>query len=68
MHDYAIANLVYKEMPGIYHKIYYKKQGPYRITELFTNGTVQFQWEQVNEIINIRRLIPYFIEKSDCCL
>ena len=32
MHDYAVDDLVYAEIPVIYHKIYYKKQGLYRIT------------------------------------
>ena len=32
MHDYAIGDSVYVEMTGIYCKLYYKKQGPYRIT------------------------------------
>ena len=35
-----LANLVYVDMTGIYLKIYYKKYKPYRITEVFTNGTV----------------------------
>ena len=42
-HDYAIGNPVYVEMTVNYQKIYCKKQGPYIITELCTNGTVQFQ-------------------------
>ena len=47
-HDYAIGNLVYVKMTGIYHKIDSKKQGPYRITEVFTNSTVLFQWGKLN--------------------
>ena len=38
--DYAIDNLVYMEETGIYHKLGYKKQGPYIINEVSTNGTV----------------------------
>ena len=38
--DYAIGNLVYLEMTGIYHKLDYKKQVTYIITEVFTNGKV----------------------------
>ena len=57
-HDYAIGNLVYVEMTSIYRKIDYKKQGPYIITEVFTNGIVKFQQGQVNKKINIRRLKP----------
>ena len=39
-HDHAVGNRVYVEMTGIYRKIDCKKQGPYRITEVFTHGTV----------------------------
>ena len=59
MHDYAIGDQVYVGMAGIYHKLDYKKQGPYRITELFSNGTVQIKQRQVNGHINIRRLKPH---------
>ena len=51
-HDYAIGDLVYVEMTGIYPKIDYKKQGPYIITE--------------EKLINIRRSINNFIEKAEC--
>ena len=47
-YDYAIGDQVYVEMTGIYHKLDYRKQGPYRITEVFKNGTVRFQRGQVN--------------------
>ena len=62
MHDYAIGDRAYVKMTGIHHKIYYKIQGPYRINEVFTNGTVRFQRGQVNERINIIRLKPHFDE------
>ena len=41
-HDYAIGNPVYVEMTVIYQKLDCKKQGPYIITELFTNVKAQF--------------------------
>ena len=62
MHEYAIGDQVYAEMTGIYCKPDYKKQVTYRITELFTNGTVQFQLEKVNNTINRIRLKPLFDE------
>ena len=46
----------------IYHKLDYKKQGPYIITEVLTNGTAQVQHGKVNENINIRLLKPHFDE------
>ena len=45
-HDYEISDQVYAEMTGIYRKLDYNKQGPYIITELFTNVTVRFQREK----------------------
>ena len=31
-HEYAVGDIVYVEMTGIYRKLDYKKQGPYIIT------------------------------------
>ena len=59
-HAYKIYNLVYVEKIGIYHKIDYKNQGPYIITELFKNGIVWFQRGAINEWINIRHILQHF--------
>ena len=56
-HEYTICDQIYAEMTGIYHKFDYKKQEPYIITEVFTNNTVIFQPGEVNNHINIRRLM-----------
>ena len=61
-HEYAIGDQVCVEMTGIYCKLDYRRQGPYRITEVFTNGTFQVQRGKFNERINIRRLKPDFFE------
>ena len=66
-HEYSIGNIVYVEMTGIYRKLYYKKQGPYRITELFDNGTFWVKLGQVRKCIYIRGLTSHFIEKADHC-
>ena len=58
MNDYAIGDQVYVEISGIYPKLYCKKKVQYIITEVFTNSTVQFEWVQVNDRINIVRLKP----------
>lgn len=39
-----------------------KNEGPYLVTEVYTNGTVRLQRGSVSERINIRRLTPYFEE------
>ena len=38
--DYAINDIAYVEMTGIYHTLGYSKNGPYRITQVLKNGTV----------------------------
>ena len=40
-HDYTVGDLFYVENTGIYRKLYYKKHGLYRITEVFTIITVR---------------------------
>lgn len=37
-----------------------KNEGPYTVTNVYTNGTVRIQRGSVNERINIRRLTPFF--------
>ncbi len=37
-----------------------KNEGPYEVTNVFTNGTVRIQRGSINERINIRRLTPFF--------
>ena len=45
---------------GILRKAEDPHDGPYKITEVFTNGTVRIQRGTINERLNIRRLLPYF--------
>ena len=59
-HDYQVDEEVYIIKDGIYRKLDGPKIGPFRITNLFTNGTVRIQRGIVNERINIRRLEPHF--------
>ena len=65
LHEYSIVNLVYLDNTGIYHKLYYKKQVPYIITEAFTNSTIIVQKGQVNKRIIIRLLEPHLILKCN---
>ena len=59
-HDQATGNLVYVENTVIYLKLYYKKQGPYIINEVYTNGTVWVQRGIIKKRINIRWLVTHF--------
>ena len=47
-HKYAIGNLSYVDITGIYRKLDYKKYGIYGITEVYTNGKCQAQKVQVS--------------------
>ena len=43
-HDYDIGHQVYiKAVDGIKRKLNNKKRGPYRITQVHTNGTIRIQ-------------------------
>ena len=61
-HDYKVNDHAYILRDGHYRKLEGDKLGPFRITEIFTNGTVRIQKGLVNERINIRRLTPHFGE------
>ena len=58
-HDYAVNDnvLIYKD--GIFRKLDRPFLGPFKIIQIYTNGTVRIQRGIVDERINIRRLTPY---------
>ena len=35
-------------------------EGPYRITKVYSDGTIRIQRGRTNERLNIRRVVPYF--------
>ena len=59
-HDYQVDDYAYILRDGHYRKLEGDKLGPYRITDVYTNGTVRIQKGRVNERLNIRRLTPHF--------
>ena len=59
-YDYAVGHKVYIKNDGVQRKMDCPKEGPFEITEVFTNGTVRIQCGNVNERINIRRIEPHF--------
>ena len=59
-YDYEVGQQVYVKSDGIQRKLNSPKQGPFEITDVYTNGTVRIQRGHVNERINIRRLEPHF--------
>jgi hypothetical protein len=59
-YDYEVGQKIYIKNDGVNRKLDCPKQGPFEITEVFTNGTVRIQRQNVNERINIRRIEPHF--------
>jgi hypothetical protein len=62
-HDYAVGDWVLIRCDGtdgdIVPKLSQPTLGPYRIIQVFTNGTVKIQRHGYQERINIWRLIPF---------
>ena len=58
--DYQKEQKVYIKNDRVQRKMDSPKQGPFLITDVFTNGTARVQRGHVNERINIRRLEPHF--------
>ena len=58
-HDYAVGDKVSKKRPGILPKLRRRRDGPYTVTKVYTNGTVQIQKGATSERINIRRISPF---------
>ena len=59
-YDYTVGQNIYIKNDGMQRKMDSPKQGPFKITEVFTNGTVRIQHGNVNKRINIRRIEPHF--------
>ena len=58
--DYRVGQKVLLFKDGILRKAEDPYEGPYVITDVYTNGTVRIQRGTLNERLNIRRLHPYF--------
>ena len=58
-HTYKVGDTVSKKRPGILPKMRRKRDGPYTVTKVYSNGTVSIQNGATFERINIRRLAPY---------
>ena len=58
-HTYSPGSYAYIVNKDIKRKLLAPNEGPYKILESFTNGTVRLQRGPVAETINIRRLTPH---------
>jgi hypothetical protein len=64
-HDYKVGDKVLLKKPGRHlRKLEVPRTGPHTITAIYTYGTSHIQKVNVNEIVNIIRLFPYF-ENAD---
>jgi hypothetical protein len=59
-YDYKVDQKVYLINTGIKDKCQAPHEGPYEISNVFTNGTVHIQKGISNERFNIRRIAPHF--------
>jgi len=59
-HQYSIGDKIYLRPTGIQRKLEIHNKGPYRITHVYTNGTVRIQIGARNDKVNIRRIEPAF--------
>ena len=58
-HDYKIGEKVLLRKEGILRKLSAPREGPYKVTKVYNNGTVALQKGVVTERVNIRRITPY---------
>jgi hypothetical protein len=58
-HVYTRGDRVLLTTPGILPKVKAPRTGPYRVENVYDNGTVTIRNGPVNQRVNIRRLTPY---------
>ena len=63
--EYKIGDLIMKARPGKLAKLRGKRDGPYTVTHVYTNGTLRIQKGVVAERISIRRVAPYYEPDRD---
>jgi hypothetical protein len=60
-HDYQVGDKILLKKPGKHlRKLEAPRTGAHTVTAIYTNGTVCIKKGKVNEIVNIRRLFPFF--------
>ena len=64
-HTYKVGDLVSKIRPGKQRKLRRKKDGPFRVEQVSTNGTIGIRRGAVFEQLNIRRVEPYHEAQPD---
>ena len=57
-HDYSVGDKVYRIKRGVKRKLDPPKEGPFRITKVFSNGTVTLEKGAKSMRLNIRNIEP----------
>ena len=58
-YEYKVGDQVLLETPELLRKLSTPRMGPYPVTQVCNNGTVQIQKGIVTERVNIRRISPF---------
>ena len=58
-YEYKVGDQVLLETPGILRKLSTPRKGPYPVTKVYQNGTIQIQKGIISERVNIRRITPF---------
>jgi hypothetical protein len=59
-HEYKIGDLIMKTRPGKLAKLRRKRDGPYTVTHVYSNGTLRIRKGVIAERISMRRVSPYY--------
>jgi len=59
-HIYDEGDMVMLTRKGIQGNFMQPRDGPYQVTQVYTNGTIQIQRGPIEQKVSIRRVVPYF--------
>ena len=63
-HQYTPGDKVLLRKEGILRKLSAPREGPYKVSAVYDNGTVDVKKKAISERVNIRRITPYFGESD----
>ena len=63
-HTYQVGDMVLMRSKAA-RKLELPYKGPYKITDVFRNGTVRIQIGPVEDRVNIRNIVPYVTEDEE---
>lgn len=58
-YEYRVGDQVLLNKPGILPKMTAPRQGPYKVEQVYSNGTIRITDGTVSNRVNIRRVTPY---------